>query len=32
VDGRHLRGEHCFDLVARLDPFDDGEHEICAAL
>ena len=25
---RHLRSEHRFDLIARLDPFDDCKHEV----
>ena len=28
----HLSGEHGLDLVARLDPFDDCEREVDAAL
>jgi hypothetical protein len=28
VDGGHLGGEHRLNLIARLDPLDDGEHEI----
>ena len=28
VDGGHLRRQHSFDLIPRLDSFDDGDHEI----
>ena len=29
VDGGHLSRQHRLNLIAWLDPLDDGEHEIC---
>jgi hypothetical protein len=28
VNGRHLRRQHCFQLILRLDSLDDRKHEI----